>query len=246
MFFHIKFRKQRGVVIKINLTEEELIERFVKTYLDGNEIMINGVLITQEEIKSIKITSSENSLDDIIEKIIDEDKHESDPYGIKFLVPSAKSRAMDEQKDVTELYINKVPLKKSNIKEDYISLLRIKELKNIENATFNLAKLIRLCEEVNINWHHHNYYSVITSLRTILHHVPPIFEVSTFEQVASNYNGRKSFKKSMLHLLNTAKNIADIHLHSQAQKNEVLPNDIQTDFRPDLDLLLSEIIRINK
>lgn len=249
MLYHIKFRKNRGEETKVNLIEKELLERFVIPYLDGNDIMINGVLITQEQTKSVKITSSEYSLDNIIERIINEDDDEPDPYMTNFLRPSAKSRAMNEQTNVTELYINKVPLKKNNKirnKDEYISSSRIKELKSIKNATFDLTKLIRLCEEVNINWLQNNYYSVITHVRTILNHVPPIFEVSTFEQVANNYSGGSSFKKSMLHLFNEAKNIADIHLHSQAQKNEVLPNSIQIDFRPGLDLLLSEIIKLNK
>jgi hypothetical protein len=50
----------------------------------------------------------------------------------------------------------------------------------------------------------------------------------------------------MLHLDTAAKKIADGLLHTQIRKSETLPNAQQVNFAAPLDLLLSEIIRINK
>ena len=37
--------------------------------------------------------------------------------------------------------------------------------------------------------------------------------------------------------------MADHNIHSQARKKEVLPKPTQIDFTPELDLLLSEVVR---
>jgi hypothetical protein len=82
--------------------------------------------------------------------------------------------------------------------------------------------------------------------RAILDHVPPIFGAQTFAEVSSCYAGSKSFKASMQTLENSLRNIADQHLHCQIRPSEVLPNAKQVNFGNDLDVLLSEIVRINK
>ena len=120
---------------------------------------------------------------------------------------------------------------------------RIIDLEKINNLNFNLQKLIKICKEINNNWENKNYYSLIALVRIILDHIPPIFGLNNFSEVANNYSGGRSFKKSMSNLLNSSKNIADNHLHSQVQKKEVLPTPQQVDYRNDLDLLLSEIIK---
>ena len=47
-------------------------------------------------------------------------------------------------------------------------------------------------------------------------------------------------------LSNSLRKIADNYLHTQIRKNEVLPNSTQIDYSNDVDLLLSEIIRLLK
>jgi hypothetical protein len=42
------------------------------------------------------------------------------------------------------------------------------------------------------------------------------------------------------------RNIADAHLHVQIRTSEVLPTGPQVDFRADLDVLLSEVVRVLK
>ena len=71
--------------------------------------------------------------------------------------------------------------------------------------------------------------------------------MDTFNKVANNYSeGSKSFKKSMIHLNDSMRNIADSYLHQSIRKKENAPNDTQVNYSQDVDLLLDEIIRILK
>ena len=123
---------------------------------------------------------------------------------------------------------------------------RIEELKQLNTEKFDFSKLIRLCEELNISFATDSYFSAAMLTRAILDHVPPIFGARTFAEVSSSYAGSKSFKASMQTLENSSRNIADQHLHCQIRPNEILPNAKQVNFGNDLDVLLSEIVRINK
>ncbi|MGM9336718.1 hypothetical protein [Streptomyces murinus] len=69
----------------------------------------------------------------------------------------------------------------------YVKESLIKELED-KNATsqWDLTKLIRLTRELNSNFATENPYACHGLLRSILDHVAPVFEKTTFEQVASN------------------------------------------------------------
>jgi hypothetical protein len=83
--------------------------------------------------------------------------------------------------------------------------------------------------------------------RALLDHVPPVFGVKSFSEVANNYiGGSKSFKDTMLHLDTAAKKIADGFLHTQIRRSETLPTAQQVNFGAPLDLLLAEIVRITQ
>ena len=130
---------------------------------------------------------------------------------------------------------------------NFVDLNRMSELRAITSAKFNLAKLIKLCDEINNCYTNENYYAVGMLVRAILDHVPSIFNLKTFVEVANNYNGNgSSFKQAMKHLEGSSRNIADSYLHTQARNKETLPNKTQVNFSADLDLLLAEIIRILK
>lgn len=135
------------------------------------------------------------------------------------------------------------PLESTN---RFIDLTRIRELKSIQNSKFDLSKLIRFCEELNFCYSKDCYLAVAVLLRAIIDHIPPIFGCKHFSEVANNYLGSKSFKNSMKHLDASSRNIADAHLHVQIRGKEVLPNDTQVNFSNDIDVLLSEIVRILK
>lgn len=127
---------------------------------------------------------------------------------------------------------------------DYVSNVRIRDLKKSKNSKFDFLRLIRFCEELNLAFNGKGYLSVITLTRAILDHVPPVFGLDDFTKVANNY-GTKSFRDSMLNLNNSSRKISDAYLHTRIRKAESLPTLTQIDFSNDLDVLLSEIVRIS-
>lgn len=129
----------------------------------------------------------------------------------------------------------------------YVDPNRMKELRKISSPDFDLAKLIRFCEEINACYTNKCYLATAMLIRAVLDHVPPIFSLKTFREVANNYgDGGKSFKNSMLNLEKSARNIADAYLHLPIRPRESLPHETQVDFHNDLDVLLGEIVRILK
>ena len=126
----------------------------------------------------------------------------------------------------------------------FVDPTRIDELRALKNTAYDLRRLIALCEELNVCSANNCVLAVAMLTRAIIDHVPPIFNAKTFAEVASSYPGAKSFKDSMQHLSLSARRIADAHLHIQIRGKEVLPTRTQVDFSRDLDVLLSEIVRI--
>lgn len=136
------------------------------------------------------------------------------------------------------------PLKLSSPMGDYVHQSRIKELAAIGAKQFDLRKLIQFCNELNASRRDGNLFSIIMLCRAIIDHVPPVFGLRTFDEVANNYAGTRSFKESMERLNRSSRKIADQHLHTQIRNGEVLPTITQVDFSNDFDLLLSEVVRI--
>jgi len=125
----------------------------------------------------------------------------------------------------------------------YVDKKRFQTLKK-KSGSFNFSRLLKMLEELDYAFSVENYISVILLVRAILDHIPPIFNLGTFTEVANNY-GTKSFKASMLNLENSSRKIADSYLHTPIRKKESLPNEKQVNFSSDLDVLLAEIIRIS-
>lgn len=137
-------------------------------------------------------------------------------------------------------------IKLQTVSRAYVDPDRINELMALPAARFDLAKLIRMCEELNICFAGECYLAMIMHTRAIIDHVPPIFECKSFSEVTSNYGGTRSFKEAMATLDTTSRKIADHYLHAQIRKAEVLPNATQVDFSNAIDLLLAEVGRVLK
>jgi len=131
-----------------------------------------------------------------------------------------------------------------NLSEYFISPQRIEELVQIKSIDFDLSKLIRLCNEINIAYQHDCLYPCAFITRAILDHVPPIFGCKNYTEMINNFPFQKSIKKNLENLDKSLRNIADTHLHAQISKKEILPTEQQINFSNDLDVLLGEIIRI--
>jgi len=126
----------------------------------------------------------------------------------------------------------------------YVDSSRLAELRALRSTKWDCVRLIRLLEELNVAAANDCYMSIAMLVRSITDHVPPIFGKKNFAEVAENYSGGSSFRKSMNHLNSSLRNIADAHLHMQIRRAEVLPSATQVDFRADLDVLLEEVGRL--
>jgi hypothetical protein len=143
---------------------------------------------------------------------------------------------------------NKPP--KTPAKPGYMTLIsesRMVELRALKSPDFDFQKLIRICEELNTAFQEECYFATAMLTRGLLDHAPPVFGFKTFSEVANNYaGGGKSFKETMQHLENAARKVADVHLHMPIRKSETLPTAQQVNCGQQLDMLLSEIVRITK
>jgi hypothetical protein len=128
------------------------------------------------------------------------------------------------------------------IVERYVDKSRIAQLRQIRSTKFDLRRLIRLCEELNYCSASGSFWAIAALVRAVIDHVPPIFGAATFSEVANNVVG-KSDKKSLLRLQTASRDISDAVLHQRIRSREVLPTAIQVDFKNELDVLLSEIVR---
>jgi hypothetical protein len=127
---------------------------------------------------------------------------------------------------------------------DYVAASRLDELVKIDSRDFDLQKLVQLCVELNAAYRVGSYMSVAMLVRSIVDHVPPIFSCNSFAAVGSNYGGSTSFKSSMQHLDKSLRKIADSHLHTQIRRTESTVTAQQVSFSADLDVLLSEVVRL--
>ena len=127
--------------------------------------------------------------------------------------------------------------------EPYVNRARIAMIEGLSGGKFDFAKLAQLCKELNTAHASDSHYSVGMLVRAITDHVPPVFGMNNFPELAASY-GSGSFKKSMQNLQGSLRNIANALLHQPIRPREAPPTAQQVDFKPDLDVLLSEIIRI--
>jgi len=111
------------------------------------------------------------------------------------------------------------PSASSYVDQQIIDAIRAKEGK----TSFNVAKLLRLIEELNDNYAKRNVYAIHASLRAIFDHVPPILGRGDFKAVASNYPWSRTDKGYMKKLLEF-KLQADDALHRQISSQADLLN----------------------
>ena len=128
----------------------------------------------------------------------------------------------------------------------FVSTVRLAELRALLKTKWDFARLIRLCEELNVSHANGCYMATAMLIRSIADHVPPVFGCKSFTEVANNYAPAQSFRASMKHLDSSLRNIADAHLHVHIRRSETLPTEAQVHFQADLDVLLAEVVRIAK
>lgn len=129
-------------------------------------------------------------------------------------------------------------------KPTYVDPARILQLRNIRSPQWDMKRLVRLLEELNVAHEYELHMATAMLVRAVGDHVPPILGVKNFSEVANNYAAPRSFSDQMRQLDTSLRKIADTHLHQPVRKSEVLPLAPQVDFRGALDVLLSEVVRL--
>ncbi len=127
----------------------------------------------------------------------------------------------------------------------YVDPQRLMELRRLPRKALDLSRLIRICEELNTAYAAELAIAVAALTRALIDHVPPLFGMTKFAEIANNYQGARTFKESMKRLDESSRKISDAHLHTQIRASEVIPTLTQVDFRQDVDVLISEIVRIS-
>ncbi len=133
-------------------------------------------------------------------------------------------------------------LEKPRGKTSFVAPRRLNDLRASSSQEFDLSRMIRLCEEINACYENGCYSAVAILARAVLDHVPPVFGVADFHQVANNIV-TGSLKKSLATLDRTARNIADDTLHRHIRRKEVVPTQATVAFAAEFDVLLAEITR---
>lgn len=128
----------------------------------------------------------------------------------------------------------------------FVSVSRLAELRASPKLKWDALRLVRLCEELNVCFANGCFMAAAMLVRSITDHVPPVFGLRDFGEVANNYAGSQSFKASMKQLHGSLRHIADAHLHVQIRNTEALPSERQVAFQADLDVLLGEVVRLIK
>jgi hypothetical protein len=130
-----------------------------------------------------------------------------------------------------------------SVAEPFIETSRIAEIKALAGGQFDTSRLVQMLIELNRAYQSDSFLSCAILIRSIIDHVPPIFDSGGFSEIANNYNGGRSFRESMQNLDKSLRKIADSYLHTHIRRREIMPTKAQIAFRPDLDVLLAEIIR---
>lgn len=237
---------------------EQQLGAFVEAYETGaNDFFLNGENYEfNEEIKKVIVFDLSKVASVIDSEVINGIKA-TIRKNLGFRLNTFEGISSEFGVDVTTKFIlnkygfkNRAPNKNpsTNITE-YVNQSRINELKKCSKKEFDLTKLIRLCDELNIANQQRLFFAAGTLVRAILDHIPPIFCQPNFSGVANNYKAigkEKSFKDSMEQLDKSMRKIVDTILHSQITKSETLPNETQIDCKRDLDRLLEEVVRLLK
>lgn len=237
----LKGKEKKDVILLV--TKDELIEQYIEPFNLGANIMFDGIRIKHESIAAIKISKGKLSKSEL-SYFFDKRK---DVYFENH--SAAKVSYFNFCENVTSEFIKTTKTINNKDRPDYVFPERLKELNAIPNPLFDLIKLKQLCKELNLAHKNGMLYTTAALVRAICDHVPPVFQLSTFDEVASNYKAdknSKSFRGGVKRLYDFFKHVGDTTLHSQIRKKESLPTPEQVDLSKELDFLLQEVCRILK
>lgn len=244
---HIEYQDKKGNwcdFYQINLTKNELVDRYINPYLTDGKLRLEGKIISPDTINGVVIKHS---------LLKDEEIH---LFLRKYSSHVQEFKTSDRKyyelcPNITDVMLSNAEsvikgLEKQNHSTAYVHESRLDELEKVKSG-FDLAPLVQLCKELNLSWSNGHFITIPMQVRTIMNFVPPIFGCKNFAEVANNYSaGGKSFKGHMGFLHNSLKHVADGQLHMQASKKQALPNSVTVDYSSPLDALLAQVINVSQ
>ena len=204
-FYNVHIENHNDIYTLRKLPEDDL-GKLIDAYDHGRDkVFINGISRDLSGLKEIKVFSFRDSWD-IFDTWQNSEEVKSD-----FIWSSVTGKAAirpyylaKKGDDLTKQFFNNdFGWKKTDkggddilkLRDHYINVERIDQLKRAKINNLDLSKLIRICEEINICYSLNCFYAVGNLLRSLIDHAPPIFGFKTFGEVTNNYAGAKSFKK---------------------------------------------------
>lgn len=128
---------------------------------------------------------------------------------------------------------------------DYIKPATIDALRAIEPERYDATALVRLCEELNICYADGRVPEVEMIVRSIQEHVRPIFKVAKFWEILSDYHeGSPEFRRSIITLMQSQRDIANYWLHGKRRPNETPLTMSKVEFTREVNILLDEAVKI--
>lgn len=129
---------------------------------------------------------------------------------------------------------------------NFVTRERLATLRGLRHPDYDCTRLIIMCEELNDCATNGNAHAVSMLTRAVMDHVAPAFGLTSFQQVASNHSGGRSFKRSMERLDQHSRTVADRLLHMPMRQREVAPTMKEVDFSAEMEALLTEFCRLLK
>jgi len=207
----------------LDLSEDELEAKFLSLRREGRPIVMNGTVISLDDITKIRITRTQQP-SHVLRSVVQHEQARTDLVTIGG--PSTDWYIAKKGEEVTDQFIIEPP---GSVEESqpeapppvpathttYVNAQILASIKAKDGTcSLSVTKLLSLIAELNDNYTRANTYAAHALLRAILDHVPPILACADFKAVANNYSWGQTDKKYMKRLLDF-KNQADDALHRQ-------------------------------
>jgi hypothetical protein len=150
--------------MNIEKVSVELNELIKQVELSQTEEEINGAYIRAREFFRVRAGRESDFYEGIVkmEKLLE-----------GFKKPRILSILRSFEQHVKSGSYEDIP---QNISKVYVNLERIEDLRKVNNPEFDLTKLIKICEELNISFSSGCYLATAMLTRAMLDHVSPILD----------------------------------------------------------------------
>lgn len=208
--------------VRLDLSKEQLKADFLAPYREGRPIVINGKTIPIDDLARLRISTDWRTST----RWLSNQFHQAMMRKKRTYATSDNWLIADLTSDVTDEFITEPPGSAvvspaepsqlgSSVSNSYVNQRIIDEIQSKDSKNqFNVAKLLRLIEELNDNCERRNSYASHALLRAILDHIPPILGQSDFNAVANNYPWGRTDKRYLKKLADF-RDQADDALHRQ-------------------------------